>query len=70
MKEGVQMKTKVEYCIKCGERTVHKLVDRKTVADGCGIARAMLAVVSLGLSETVGADLYYQCSKCGRIREE
>lgn len=60
-------KTKVKYCSECGKRTVHKFVGHESVAEGLGLARGMLAVVSLGLSETVGSKWYYQCEKCGNI---
>ena len=59
--------TKVKYCSKCRKKTVHKLVGHESIAEGTGIARVFLAVASFGLSETVGADWYYQCSKCGEI---
>ena len=61
------MKTTVKYCGKCRKKTVHTIVARKTVADGLGIARAILAVTSFGISETVAADEYYQCNICGKI---
>lgn len=63
------MKTKVYYCSKCGEKTAHEFVDKKTVGDGTGICRGLLAVMSLGMSETVGADYYYQCRRCGKLKK-
>lgn len=40
--------TKVKYCSECGKKTVHKLVGHESIAEGTGIARAFLAVASLG----------------------
>lgn len=63
-------KNKVLYCFECGEKTVHKFISRQTPGDGLGIARGMLAVFSFGISETAGADWYYQCQKCGNLKKK
>ena len=58
------------YCYKCKRYTTHNYVGSKCDYEGLGIARAILAVSSLGLSETVGRHKYWQCSKCGDIRKD
>ena len=58
------------YCERCGEHTIHKKVGKKAQLDGSGPARALVAVYSFGLSEFVGADYFYECTDCGKIRKD
>jgi hypothetical protein len=62
------LKASMEYCRKCCKRTPHSYVGSKNMLDGFGIARVILAVASLGTSETVRGR-YWQCQKCGEIKE-
>lgn len=62
-------KTKVMWCSKCHAERVFRHVAKSTIADGLGFIRGIMAVASLGISETVGANHYYQCEKCGHIHE-
>ena len=57
------------WCEKCCERTLHNYVGSRSDYEDCGIARGILAVMSLGISE-IQRDKYWQCSKCGEIRKE
>ena len=66
------MKTCVKYCRKCREETVHYMVDKDSALSNCGVARGMLAVCSLGLSELINAstiEKIWQCQKCGTIKK-
>lgn len=61
------MKTKIKYCGKCHKRTVHILVGKDAMCEGLGPIRVMMAIASLGITETIGVDRYYQCQTCGKI---
>lgn len=61
--------TKVLRCNKCKKKTVHKLVGSESEYAG-GLGRAFLAVASLGLSEVVAVNRYYECTKCGELKEK
>lgn len=63
-------RTKVFWCDKCHADRVHILVDRKTLADGTGPVRGIVAIATLGMSETVLAERLYQCNKCGYIAKK
>lgn len=64
------LKVDKKYCSKCKRYTPHNYVGSKSDYEGLGIARVILAVSSLGISETVGRNKYWQCSKCGDIRKD
>lgn len=64
------MKTKIKRCRKCHGDTVHTLVGKDAMCEGLGIIRGIAAIASLGITETVGVDKYYQCQKCGEITKE
>lgn len=64
------LKVDKKYCRECGKSTPHKYVGSKSDFEGLGLARVILAVSSLGTSETVGRNKYWQCSKCGEIKRE
>ena len=49
---------------------MHKKIGRSSVFEGYGIARGILAVSSLGLSEVIGHENYWQCLKCGEIQKK
>ena len=58
------------WCRYCRERTVHNYVGSKSGYEGLGLARAIIAVASLGTSETICRSKYWQCSECGEITED
>ena len=62
------LRVEKKWCSECCERTNHNYVGSKSDYEGLGIARAILAVGSLGISETVCRDKYWQCCKCGVYR--
>lgn len=64
---GFVLKVEKKWCSECCERTNHNYVGSKGDFEGLGIARAILAVSSLGISETVCRDKYWQCCKCGEV---
>lgn len=63
------MTCKEIYCDKCCKRQVHKKIGSSSSYAGLGIARGILAISSLGLSETITRDYYWQCLKCGEIQK-
>lgn len=63
-------KIKIKYCYECRKDTVHKLVAHESLAEGLGIVRLLIGIVTLGASETVGADWHYQCQCCGELTKE
>lgn len=63
------VKKKLLYCYKCHKTTPHSYVGKESVAIGCGIARIIMAAATLGATETVFADRYWQCEKCGNIQK-
>ena len=63
------MKKKMIRCFKCRGATPHVYVGKEPVAGGCGIARIIMAAATLGATETVLADRYWQCEKCGNIQK-
>ena len=63
------LKVDRKWCRECCKRTPHNNVGSKSDYEGCGIARGILAIMSLGISETQ-RDKYWQCSKCGEITKE
>ena len=64
------MTCKEIYCCNCCKKQVHKKIGRSSVFEGYGIARGILAVSSLGLSEVIGHENYWQCLKCGEIQKK
>lgn len=69
---GLNMRTCFRYCRKCREETVHYLVDKDSALRNGGVARGMLAVCSLGLSEVINSatiEKTWQCQKCGTIKK-
>ena len=64
------MKKKVIWCPRCLQRTVHRFINKETVADGFGFWRGIVAITTLGLSETALADKHWQCENCGKIITE
>lgn len=64
------MKTKVRHCSKCRKDTVHTLVGKDAMCEGLGLIRGFMAIATLGITETIGVDKYYQCQKCGEIDKE
>lgn len=64
------LKVDKKWCSKCCERTPHNYVGSKSDYEGLGLARGILAIVSLGISETVCRDKYWQCSRCGDVTKE
>ena len=61
------LKVNEKYCDKCRKYTTHNYIGSKGDFEGLGLARGFLAVASLGISETVCRDKYWQCSKCGAV---
>lgn len=64
------LKVEKMYCTKCRDFTNHNYVGSKGDFEGLGPARAIVAVTTLGLSETFCRDKYWQCPKCGEVRKE
>lgn len=62
-------KKRILYCKRCNEKTVHKFVHKEVGTEGLGPLRGYFAVISLGLTEFVGATRYYKCTECGKIRD-
>lgn len=40
------------------------------MCEGLGLIRGFMAIATLGITETIGVDKYYQCQKCGEIDKE
>ena len=40
------------------------------MCEGLGLIRVFMAITTLGITETIGVDKYYQCQKCGEIYKE
>lgn len=59
-----------KWCSKCRTSTYHKYAGSKSDYEGLGIARGILAVASLGISETVTRDRFWQCTECGAIKKD
>ena len=59
-----------KWCSKCRKSTYHKYAGSKSDYEGLGLARVVLAVSSLGISETVTRDRFWQCSECGTIKKD
>ena len=59
-----------KWCSKCRKSTYHKYAGSKSDYEGLGLARVVLAVGSLGISETVTRDRFWQCSECGAIKKD
>lgn len=64
------MKTKVKHCYKCRKDTVHTLVAKDAMCEGLGPIRGLMAIMTLGITETIGVDKYYQCQTCGEITDD
>lgn len=62
-------KAKVKYCNKCRKETIHSFLSKDTIADGMGLIRAVIAIGSLGVSESLEAKKYYRCTRCAKIIE-
>lgn len=62
------MTVKKIYCHKCGNHQPHKKIGSSSGYEGMGIARGLLAVMSLGMSEFSGREIYWECLKCGEVR--
>lgn len=52
------LKVDKKYCSECGKSTPHNYIGSKSDFEGLGLARVILAVSSLGTSETVGRNKY------------
>ena len=59
-----------KYCFQCKRSTLHDLRGSKSDFEGLGIARAAIAISSFGLSELSFRTKYWQCSECGKIKED
>lgn len=60
-----------KYCHKCKRQTVHNYVGSKNEFEELGfVIRGILAISSLGMTESLGKKKYWQCSKCGDIRND
>ena len=65
------LKIDKKYCHKCHRYTVYNYVGSKSDFEDCGfVIRSILAISSLGLTETLCRDRYWKCSKCGEIVKE
>lgn len=66
---GTMLTKKNSYCFECERTTPHAYVGKKSPFEGTGPARAILAITSLGMSETTWSDKYWQCEHCGHIKK-
>ena len=64
------LKANNKFCVKCGKITPHNYVGSKGDFEGFGLARGILAVCSLGVSETLCRNKYWQCYRCGEVTKE
>lgn len=64
------VRKKMLLCHTCGCRTPHAYVGKESHYKGIGPARAMIALATLGMSETTWAEKFWQCEKCGVIRND
>ena len=64
------LKVDKKYCSECGEYTPHNYAGSKGDFEGLGLARGILAVSTLGISETFCRDKYWQYSRCGELTRE
>ena len=64
------LKVKKKFCCECRDWTPHKYVGSEGDFEGLGFVRGILAVATLGTSETICRDKYWQCSRCGDIRRD
>ena len=61
------MNCEAKFCFKCNKRTLQKYIGKKTAVSGNKILRIIVAILSLGMTETIFAEKYYQCEDCGHI---
>lgn len=61
------VKYKERYCWKCAEHTTHEYVGSEGDYKGFGLARMILAIGTLGMSETNCRKWYWRCTKCNSI---
>lgn len=62
---------KLEYCYRCRQLSQHKLIAKDPAITEFGtVARVIFAICSLGITESIGADRYFQCVNCGNIKAE
>ena len=64
------LKVEKSWCSECCELTTHNYIGSKGDFEGTGFARGILAIASLGISETVCRKKYWQCSKCGKVTND
>lgn len=64
------LKVDKKYCSECGKRTTHNYIGSKGDFEDLGLLRVIMAISTLGISETLCRDKYWQCSKCGEIKKE
>lgn len=64
------LKADNKYCFKCSKRTPHDYVGSKSDFEGLGLARAIITISTLGVSETASRNKYWQCSKCGEVKKD
>lgn len=62
-------KKKMLFCRHCVKTTPHAFVGKESMYEGMGLARALGAIVSFGMSETSWADKFWQCECCGNIKK-
>lgn len=70
MKRPAQiMKKKPMFCRDCSKTTPHVYVGKESACEGAGLARGIIAICTLGISETSLADHFWQCERCRRIKK-
>lgn len=57
-----RIRKKSLFCLEC-RTTTHAYLGKEMPFDGCFLARGMVAVVSLGMSETPWAERFWQCEE-------
>lgn len=62
------VKKKEMFCSDCIKTTPHVYAGKETLFDGSFLARGMVALVSLGMSESTWAEHFWQCERCGNVR--
>ena len=65
------LKVDKKWCSECGKRTTHNYIGSKGDFEDLGlIIRGIMVISSLGITETLCRDKYWQCTKCGDIRKD
>lgn len=61
---------KMLFCHHCFTTTPHQYLGKESVCEGTGPVRVIAALATLGMTETVLAEKYWQCQRCGNVTQE